>query len=530
MKKTAKLLAVVLTVLLVGSAFACGEKDPPDGDNTLDIMVINKGFGTKWLYALAEAFEDDHEGVVVTVKEEYSEDTLDSKLQAGLAYSKYDLFFGGTVMNAQINGQLHGSSDYLENLNDVYAAVPAGESRSIEQKFTSSLVKAYTYEDAAGETVRYTMPWVQNVNGLLCNNEAVEAVLGANWQTRYPCRTTDELVEFCQELDGKLPAFIHCADKQYYHFLYETWWAQYEGLDEIENFYKGLAYNAQSQKYEVSTDIFLQPGRLEAISVLERLLNPVNGFDIKDSNGFTWNQVQMNFMSGKSAMFSNGDWNNLEMGKNFPNNDVRFLKMPVISALGEKLGIDEAELRAAVTYADGVLAGKTPQAPELHPTGKYSAEEVLAEVCAARRVAHTTSQYFSTYVASYGLGKELAKEFLVFMASDRGQRIFTEATGGLTMPYGYDLAADEAAYANYSQFAKSRWEIVKHADYFYNHFELPLGEAGLLPFEAVKLAPIEVLVSRLNKTMSAEDVCNEDVKYYGIPQHWTNLLRKAGLA
>lgn len=523
------LLSAILGVFGVGAMSACNEKVAPDGETTLDIMILNKGFGTDWLYALKDAFEEKNPGITITVKPEYSESTLDTAIGAGLEYNRYDLFFGGSVMNSQVEGQLKGNTDYFEDLAEVYEAVPEGETRPIGEKFTTRLKDAYTfYED--GEERYFTMPWVLNVNGLLCNNEAVVKVLGENWQETYPCRTTDELIEFCTALSGKLSAFVHCADKQFYHFMYETWWAQYEGLEGIENFYSGLAYDELEGKYVTSTAIFEQPGRLAAMKVMERLFNPVNGFSMEESSGFTWNQAQMNFMAGNSAMFSNGDWNNIEMGKSFPDSDIRFIKMPIVSELGAKLGITETELRTAIDYADALSDGESPAAPTMQSTQGLSSEEVLQAVCKARQVAHTTSQYFSAYVASYGLGKELAKDFLIFMASDEGQKIFADATGGLTMPYSYDLESDSEGYAKYSEFAKSRWNIVKNADYFYYHFELPLGGAGLLPFEAVKLAPIEVLMSRKNDPYTAQEIVDEDINYYGIPQRWTNLLRKAGLA
>lgn len=529
----AMLCVLTMSMTLIGCQGKKGdtysEKNVSDSENTLDIVAIEKGYGTKWLYALADAYKEKHPEVEITITTETEDTNITNKLEMGADYSRYDLFFAGTDVRSMITSALNGDEEkaYLADLTEVYEAAPDG--KKIKDTLDPSLLAAFQYEND-GKEVYYTMPWVQTVAGLLANDKVLIDALGENWEDKYPVRTTNELVKISEKLAEKnVPAFIHAAATSYYQFLYEVWWAQYEGLENIENFYSGRYFDEVEQKMKIGPEIFNQQGRLEAMKVMEATFGA--GYSDEKSNSYTWNETQTHFMLGDSAFFSNGDWNNLEMEKSFPDNQVRFLRTPIVSSLGTKLGITEEQLCQIIDYVDAVLDGKEAQAPSFAPTGSYTAEQVIEEVKKARTLTYTYSNYHAAFAASYGKGLEHAKEFLIFMASEEGQEIFAKAMNGPTLPYGYDVESNENIWSGYSDYAKSRWMLAKNATYQYTRTDKPLGATGINVYRAISKAPIEVLFCHedSNMRMTAQEIYEEDYAYYKGSTTWEDLLRRAGM-
>ena len=521
-----KIVTVLLSILLMFSFTGCGSNNNPDNpyqndnkadsDNTLDIMAINKGYGVRWLIALADEFTAKHPDIEITIRTETDDEILSTQLGMGLAYSKYDLFFSSLTPS---------STSVLTDLSDVYESAPEGE--TIKERMDPALLRSFASEDESGKTVYYSMPWVQSLGGLLANNEKLVSVLGSDWQTKYPVRTTAELESLASVLKGRnLPAFIHSADTSYYQYLYEVWWAQYEGLEAIGDFFRGRSYDVEGNP-TLSPNIFLQEGRLKALEALESMLQPSKGYSYEVSNNIGWNETQTRFMMGDAAFLPLGDWTVREMSSSFPNSDLLMLRTPIVSSLGTKLGITETELCEVIDYVDGV----TQQKPQISPTGSYTSDQVIEEVTAARKITFSYSDRHTAYVASYGRGKQHAVDFLKFMTSNEGQKIFAETMQGPTLPYGYDVSKDAGIWNSYSKFAKSRWEIAKDASLYLYRFDLPLGQQSLLTFRMTTVAPLEVLVSRDNDRKSAIDIIMADYNYYtaGGNTAWNDLLRKAGL-
>ena len=526
MKKLVVLLLAAVFGFSVAAMAGCKKAEQASNDpNSLDIVSLNKGYGIEWINALIDGYQAKNPDVKITFKSEVEDTIMTAALEADAAY---DLYFTGVSCMPYIKKALQNpESALLENLTSVYNATPDGT--PIKDTMNKSLLDAFDWTDGNGNTVYYTMPWNQGVNGLLVNEAVVEPLFGENWREQYPCRTTEEMFEFCEALKSKNTyAFIHSADSAYYYFAYEAWWAQYEGVEGIADYYSGMAMNAEGKK-TVNDGIFLQQGRQECMKVMERMMDPANKYDDPASNGYSWNDTQIHFMEGDSAMFVNGDWHSREMSSNYPQHSVVMMKLPVISALGTKLGITEEELQACVDYADALSDGETLQKPALNPTGSYTADEVIEEVCAARTVTHSLSNYYTAFVPAYSPAKEIAKDFLIFMASQEGQKIYAQAMNGLTQPYGYDISKDPEVWNEAGEFEKSRFEIAKDASYCMIRDDLPLGGAGLVAFRATASAPIEVLLSRSENRMTAQEIVDTDYDYYHGKTTWTDLLRLAGI-
>ena len=88
--------------------------------------------------------------------------------------------------------------------------------------------------------------------------------------------------------ENKVP-FISAAKVDYWLYVFQTCWMQYEGVTEYENYWNGV------NKYgEYTTDIYAQQGRLEALKVLESLISRSNGYNHSDATTQEFTAAQSN--------------------------------------------------------------------------------------------------------------------------------------------------------------------------------------------------------------------------------------------
>ena len=129
----------------------------------------------------------------------------------------------------------------------------------------------------------------------------------------------------------------------------------------------------------------------------------------------------------------------MESGKGDANID--FVKAPVISSITDRFAADsdksDAKLREIVKYVDGTIAAK--------PTGVTDADiELVRE---ARKSSYATGGVdHQGFIPCTSDDIDYAKEFLKFMYSDEGLKIYYDTMGGLKLPAtptdGYAVKAD----------------------------------------------------------------------------------------
>ena len=215
----------------------------------------------------------------------------------------------------------------------------------------------------------------------------------------------------------------------YTKYLFPIWWAQYEGVQGYENFYNGINNNTYSIR------IFEQKGREYALEVFEALLDYDKGYLNPESKNQKFVIAQSMFLDGESLMHVNGDWFINEMkdviarkGDKAPS--IKTMPLPIISKLGEKLGITDAELSALVAYVDKLNAGETATAPAFTSETGYTQEEVVEAVMEARGIVHSVGANCHSVIPNYAKGKEVAVDFLRFMATDEVLEAYMRTTDG----------------------------------------------------------------------------------------------------
>ena len=478
MKKVLKRVAA-LAMCAACAIPAVGCRKPVDNsDQTVEVFAYNAGYGLDWLYAAEKVFEEKT-GYSMVIKEQGSE-ALEPKIKAGPGTTTTDLFIVGEFWDRYIalgSKAVDGYDYCLEPLDDVYNSVVEGEDRTISEKMWDSVESVYKMEVVEnGEYVShyYAMPWAAGVAGIFYNQDLFAAA-GLDYEPR----TTDELMRFCETLKkAQTTPIIYSAADDYFSYTFNIWWAQYEGINGVENFFNGKINDNAFPDPVQSLGIFDQEGIRETLKVFEEMLHKSKGYVDSLSESYDYTTAQARFLNGQAAMLPTGDWLENEMKKSSAQLDIGniiLMRTPIISALSDKLSYWEEDsnfteasktmsadtrrayddkLCAIVDYVDGVTKEKPSFAEDADV-------EIVRE---ARKINFNVAQSHTMVIPSYATAKEAAKEFLKFMATDEGIELFLNNTSGSALPYDFDLKATEG-YEDFSPFAKRKWEILTESEF-----------------------------------------------------------------
>lgn len=528
LKKIVSLLLVsALSISCMFSMAGCkstdsdGKKVDSDEENVINIYALKKGYGLDWLDALIEGFEEKYPEYEVHYKWTVEDKAILNELD--MDETVYDLLISGSTCASDIAKQLKGTVNKFESLKGVYESTPDGESTTVKDKMSEEVHDLFAWETESGDTDYYTFPWAGGANALLYHDSVFKEVFGENYQLP---RTSDELLEVCNALTkaGKVP-FILSSNADSYYFMYETWWAQYEGMESVTDFYDGKYYDEEEGMKLRGVKCFKQDGRTAAINTLNQFVGKDSAYVYEGCEDLSWQNVQTYFMDERVAMFPNGDWNNIEMSKSFPDNSVRMMRVPVVSDLADKLGITEDNLRDLIDYVDGVKK----EVPAFSSSVGMSSEEVIASVTEARKLVFSFIGDFTACVPQKSNAKEAAKKFLTYMASDEGLKAYAKVQQGLTLPFNYDMKADEALYASFNDFSKSVIDIMSDCVIYRQSYKTVLSRTYMIPFREEMGSSIEIKL--YTGSMTAQDIIDSDYNYYtkNNNQAWNKLLKDAGL-
>jgi hypothetical protein len=185
--------------------------------------------------------------------------------------------------------------------------------------------------------------------------------------------------------------------------------------------------------------------------------------------------AQTSFLDGKYAFHVNGDWFDNEMyeiGQAIINeggdiSGIKMMKTPIVSSIIDRPECqtieNDAELSALITAIDN---GSTA----LVGDGYSVSQAAYDKIKEARSIVFSIGANLDAIIPSYAKGKDVAVDFLRFMATDLGLETYLEATYGASLPFDYDVKEENIElYNKLSTFQQGR------LDYFntYEIFTLP---------------------------------------------------------
>lgn len=442
---------------------ACGGVKNKAG--CLNVFCMEAGYGVDWCEDLLSLFvkqdwvQEKYPKVSYNFQHNDQKSYVETKLKAGKKNNQFDLLFG------EINQTYIDVEKLCAELTEkVYRQNVPGEAVTYEEKCFDSYNQTNRFLDgtSAGENNRYYIAsWAGGMNGIFYNEDLLREM-----EISVP-RTTDELTKACETImslknnkAGKYDkgySFILHKGLPYINYLFPIWWAQYEGLQGYNDFYNGISDEM------ISRDIFRQEGRLHSLKVFEDLFfydndakKPADNkaYLTPSSLAYDFKTAQTMFLKGNGVFHINGDWFENEMaemkadiikdgGKNYT---IKLMRTPIVSALGEKLGISDEVLANIVDYVDGVVEEKPAVS-----------DQIIEKVRAARGIVNASGPYHTSVVPSYAVDKELAMDFLRFMATDVAQEQYIKSTNGASLPFTYNVKVKSPeTYAGLSAMQKER--------------------------------------------------------------------------
>lgn len=502
MKKAKRLVALLLVTLMLLSMVACGGSSGiqrPGATKKLKIVCVNFGYGTDWLRSIAQAYCAKHPDVSITVENTPVPHTVLAQIAGGL--SSYDMFFG--TSGPALAG--YGEDGTILSLDDVYASIPDGETKTVEEKL-GPMADYMTYKGG-----KWIIPYVNSVVGMVVNNDTMNELYPGGYTLP---KTTDEFLALCDDIKSK-GAYAYMENVGYTQYMIETWWYQYDpqGWD---NYWSGT-YVDENGNTVVDTEatVLNQPGKLEALKMNETLLNLKNGYNHKYCMSMDFAEAQMAFLghgygdidNKKVAFMPNGAWleNEMELVLQEASADFEMFRVPIISSiinvLPDKSVENDAELSALVAAID---AGNTA----LSGTGYDVTQNDYDRVKQARfSAAQNTSAHTAAVIGTTKYPEE-AKDFLVYLASDEASAIAARVLKGVTLPFGYTPTAGKGY--EISKFVQSAINVT-NGSYAIGH---PTTVPVLNNLAFSKLIPGALTADLINGNKTAQQIYDDDYNWY----------------
>ena len=553
-KLLAKAIAVVLGISACGAGLI-GCTRTIDHDQFLEIYCLDVGYGYQWAEVLLEDFKQQD-----WVKEKYP--NIDGKVRhndqftyvaetigAGPNGNSADIMFTDTVY-ALFSEKYNGVSVAEDLTQGVYKQTVPGESRTYEDKMLDTYLSINMDPDS--DNAYRSVNWQAGMISILYNADLFE-LLGL----KVP-NTTDELIQIAKDvkaMNGENPnyqnppnieaqkgprdyAFTSSPKVDYWRYVFPVWWAQYEGLTEYTNFFRGIVDNTMSRK------IFEQQGRLESLTVMDTLLSGDNGYFDPYRNNYEFMQAQTNFLTGDGLMMVCGDWFDREMhildegykeqGIDY---DLRMMRMPVISAIVDKTPSIVALAEKQGKTPDQILSDVIAQI-DAGATSYEGVEQAdFNKVYEARCMMYTIGPKHGGIIPSYATAKDVAMDFLLYMATDRANQLYAEATYGASLPFEYNL--QEKAPEYYETISSIQKDRISYVNASYPALQ-PLPDENTFPLvyyggmsTLISLGSYgyETFMSRRSEggpRATGMDLYYDDIEYW-TEARWQSLRANAGM-
>lgn len=450
MKMKKVLAALLAAALCAGSLTGCGGDGKSSSSNSgsgkeIEIAYWHSGLGIDWLNNVIAAFEEKNPEYHITLKTSADHGAVKAPL-GNESTDTIDLYMSDAEYDF----------DCLETLDDVLDSKADGESKTIREKLSPTYLALEETSDGSVKELTYGGAAI----GIVYNKNLFEQA----GITTIP-RTTNELVNVCDTLYGEdIIPFCHFKNASYWTYVSDVWRMQYDGQDYfINNFYGCVDESGNSPSKDVFTK---EDGRYEVLKVMEKTLTP--DYVLSGSNTYEMTTMQTRFLQGECAMMVTGGWIAQEMKSVGGLEDFAIMKTPVISSVIDDMETitSDVELRKVISAVDAVTDGDA-DISEYQDGENYKIDDL--EVSAddwetVRKARNTVSNNYSghsMFIPTYSDAKDGAKEFIKFLYSDEGYKIYTDT---LHMQLPLTMDSGDVDTSSWDEFELAQKKLIDTAE------------------------------------------------------------------
>ena len=455
MKLSKLLLPIALGAIATATLTGCKTGVAAGGEATIQIRAYKGGYGLDWLHEAAKEFQKAHKDINFEFVEESAMVSGEVAQQEIVLPKKnqIDLYFltgidVDILLQKSYSVLRTRSQALLEPLNDIYEgkAIDVNgkeESETIASRMTIGYKEASEYDGAYAQWQgkMFTLPWATGMTGLFVNPSVLQ-----KFNIEMPL-TSNEFVAAIEKIytegksQGILPfSWAGANAAGYWCYIYETWFAQYSTQQKFLNFIKcdpGDG-NIKENGYKVFEDEGILQSLRTMFDILDLRYSP-NGSASKQHM-----EAQTEFITGKTAFMMDGDWVINEMKKDYfeYGQNINMLGVPILSVIGEEIGITDAQLHDLVKMIDEHKTNAEIKAviPSLD-------DAKISRVLNARCVFDAIGAAHTIVIPSYADAKDAAKLFVRYLYSNDGCRVFRNQTyANLPLKYTKDPSDTNTPY------------------------------------------------------------------------------------
>ncbi len=474
-----KLISVILCICMLGTMLLTACSGSEDGGNdggkdnvivsetVVNVRVYKGGYGTNWIYELAEKFEETYasEGYKINIMKPSSDiqgTVVENELSVG--GGGIDLYIAGNVVEKNV-------ASYVEDLTEsVWNQKPIRFDGTEEDVLYKDKIAAGMEDYSLVGDKHCSAFYMTAANGMVINTKKL-----AMYGLSIP-KTIDELIAcFDTIATGKGTDMGDSTQSNIYPTTFlasangypSTYWytalAQYLGYEEYQKF---ISLDANGEP--MVADGYQMYANEKIIDVNELMFNvfdemyATNG--VKTQNVVTA-QSKIVLPDQGAVFYICGDWFLNEEEKDYKDylGDIAFSKFPVISALGTELfgqgttlNLSDADADVLLSYMVG-LADENKTAGEIvtlvqSEKGYAITEEQAQRVIEARGIYYNRGVEHTAYITKDSQAKDVAALFLRYIASDDAAKLVLEQANATTC-FASGIEAD-SAYAFVNQAAQ----------------------------------------------------------------------------